>query len=160
MRSAGARPSEEPRVEQGGICVLKGSLGSWNRDFMGAEGRAAGQFPWQPRTGQSQSPAGLSYIPAAALCWPPLPHMGEMGVDAVLRPALMTFPGKLGLEGHVLLEPGIVAFGAWPEVAAGGPSVRAKEPAERARAEEAGGQRGPGAAPEVPSTAARHPGIP
>ena len=93
-------------------------------------------------------------MPAAALCWPSLPQMGEVGWTWFSPLALTVFRGKLGLRAISCWSLGSqLRLGLGPGLA-GGLSVRAKKPAERARAEEAGaaGGGGQGAAPEVPGS--------
>lgn len=84
-------------------------------------------------------------MPAAALCWLSLPQMGEMGWTQFPGPALTIFRGKLGLRAMSCWSLGSqLRLGLGPGLA-GGPSVRAKEPAVPARAEEAGAAGGRGA---------------
>lgn len=89
---------------------------------------------------------------AAAPCWPSLPQMGEVGRTQFQEPALTIFRGKLGLRAISCWSLGLqLCLGLGPGLA-GGLSIRAKEPAERARAEEAGAARGggPGGRPGGP----------
>lgn len=81
MRSAGARPSERSssRVEQGRDLCFKRIAGQLEQGTSwGQRGGRQASFPGSQGQG-NPSPLQASYIPAAALCWPPLPHMGEMG---------------------------------------------------------------------------------
>lgn len=78
--------------------------------------------------------------------------MGEVGCTRFSLPALTIFRGKLGLRAISYWSLGSqLRLGLGPGLA-GGLSVRAKEPAERARAEEAGaaGGGGQGARPGGP----------
>lgn len=91
-------------------------------------------------------------MPAVALCWPSLFRMDEVGWTQFLGPALTIFRGKLGLRAMSCWSLGSqLRLGLGPGLA-GGLSVRAKEPSERARAEEAGaaGGGGPGGRPGGP----------
>lgn len=84
-------------------------------------------------------------MPAAALCWLSLPQTGEMGWTQFPGPALTIFRGKLGLRAMSCWSLGSqLRLGLGPGLA-GGLSVRAKEPAVPARAEEAGAAGGRGA---------------